>query len=361
MSATAPSVRRIDRAAGTVAVAAPGRPLALELGGRLDHAELAYELVGPEAAPVTVVACHALTGDAHATGHEPEDRPGWWDTLIGPGLAVDTGRVRVLCANVLGGCSGSTGPGSTDPATGRAYGDAFPPVTIRDMVAAQIRLVDALDIRGPLVVLGGSIGGFQAIEWAVQDPVRVRAAGIIASGASLGAFGLAFNSIARRVLGAVPGDAAPGQSGMALARQLAHLTYRTSEAFDAKFARRRADDGGFEVDRYLHHRGRSFEGRFEPASYRVLLDAMDQYDALAGHASLSNALSRASADVLIASFDSDWLFPPRQGEELAAAARDAGLAASWELLPSVDGHDAFLLPHDGLSAAVARLIERVLP
>ncbi|MEL7483170.1 MAG: homoserine O-acetyltransferase, partial [Planctomycetota bacterium] len=291
-----------------VAVASPESPLVLERGGQLRDAQLAFERFGPDEPKHIVLVCHALTGDAHVTRHDPSnpaERPGWWETLVGPGRAIDTDTTAVLCANVLGGCSGSTGPASINPETGIRYGPDFPAVTIADVVEAQRRMLEQLGIHQRVCVVGGSIGGFQVLEWLRSYPERLSGAAVIGSGPSLGAYGLAHNEVARR---AIRADArfrdgryhpdVPPAGGLAAARQLAHLTYRTPEAFERRFGRR-TDNGRFNVAAYLDHKGGSFVRRFDANTYLALLEAMDHFDAMRDRR-LYQGLRRLGGPLLIA-------------------------------------------------------------
>ena len=349
--------------AGVVPVATPERPLALESGGELRHASIAYEDLGPQHAARIVLVCHALTGDAHVTRgrHEgPADSPGWWETIVGPGAAIDTTRTRVICSNVLGGCAGSTGPASIDPSTGDRFGPTFPAVTIADMVTAQQLLLDTLGVTGRVHVIGGSIGGFQTIEWVRRSPERVASAAVIASGIALNAFGLAHNAIARTVIRSDPdfldghyASHRPPDRGLAVARQLAHLTYRTSSAFDRRFGRRLAD-GRPAVHGYLDHQGDSFVRRFDANTYLGLLDAMDRFDAMADPRFL-DGLRRMTGPMLVAGFTSDRLFPAAQSASLAELAERSGVATDLAIIDTEEGHDAFLLPSPDLANRVAAL------
>jgi len=352
---------------GVAEVATPDRPLRLRGGGELRHAGIAYETFGDPASESVVLICHALTGDAHVTRVGDGDRPGWWESLVGRGRAVDPADHFVICSNVLGGCAGSTGPASENPATGVRYGPTFPAVAIEDMVDAQARLLDALGVRRPISVLGGSIGGFQALEWALRYPDRVRAAGVLASGARLGAFGIAFNEVGRRAIradGRFKGgwytDDDPPADGLAAARGLAHLTYRTADAFDRKFGRRRCEGDAaapvFEVESYLAHKGDGFVRRFDANTYLGLTRAMDAYDASADEP-LGARLARYRGRLLAVGFGGDWLFPTAQSAELARAARAAGTPARYEHIDTAEGHDAFLMPSGALDSAVRALLD----
>ncbi|MEN0019938.1 MAG: homoserine O-acetyltransferase, partial [Planctomycetota bacterium] len=314
---------------GSAVVAEPARPLRLERGGELRPAEVAYETFGRLAADGSnaVLICHALTGDAHVARAGADDRPGWWEALVGEGRAIDPARHFVVCTNVLGGCSGSTGPTSMNPETGRLWRGAFPHVTIGDMVAAQARVLEHLGLgREKLTVVGGSIGGFQALEWAARFPDRVKSVAVLACGAALNAFGLAFNAVGRN---AVIGDAkfAGGEyeigdgpvAGLAVARQLAHLTYRASPSYDRRFGRRSGSPGRFAVHDYLVHKGGSFVKRFDANSYLRMLDAMDEFYLAAARGSVASALSKTAAAFLFVGYSSDWLFPAVDVEALAVA------------------------------------------
>ena len=344
-------------------------PFRLELGGTLDRVRLAYQIFGPDDAESTVLVCHALTGDSRVTRHEPDDPPGWWESLVGPGRPIDTRRTRVICSNVLGGCSGSTGPTSIDPQTGTPYRSRFPDITIGDMVSAQSLLLDQLGVTTPITVIGGSIGGFQALEWTLRFPERVEAAIVLAAAPALPPFGIAFNSIAREAIrldpgfsgGRYPADLQPAR-GLSLARQLAHLTYRTSEAFDRKFGRSLSKQGPtatprFEVESYLHHRGNHFVNRFDANSYITLTQAMDRYEAERGRGTLREAFSAYRGRLLVGSFTSDWLFPPQACEAVSQAATEAGVSVENHRFETDEGHDAFLLQHPSLESAVRSFLE----
>lgn len=350
--------------AAVVPIATPNDPLVLECGRPLSHAVLAYESFGPLDAAQTVLICHALTGDAHVTRHDPDDaeiRPGWWETLVGPGRAIDTDRIRVLCSNVLGGCTGSTGPTSIDPTTGRPYGPDFPPVSIADMVRAQRRLLDALGISEPVTVIGGSIGGFQVLEWIRMAPDRLAGAAVIGSAAALDAYGIAHNTIARSLIlhdpdfrGGHYSPESPPARGLAAARQLAHLTYRTPQSFNRRFGRR-VESGSFLVEGYLDHQGESFVRRFDANTYLGLLDAMNGFDALRDDR-LQAGLRRLAGPLAVVGFSTDRLFPPTQSIELGRIAAEAGARCSVEILETDDGHDAFLLPLPGLDLTIHDLL-----
>jgi homoserine O-acetyltransferase len=339
-------------------------PLALEGGGSLASMTLAYEAYGRLDADASnaILLLHALSGDAHAAGrHSPADRkPGWWDAMVGPGRAFDTERYFVICSNVIGGCQGSTGPSSRDPATGRPYGSRFPVITVGDMVRAQARLVDALGISRLLAVAGGSMGGFQALEWATALPERVGGALLLATSARSAAQTIAWNSIGRRAIMSDPrwrgGDYyahEPPTDGLAVARMIGHITYLSDGSLEERFGRSLQNGGApafslgpeFAIESYLHYQGDSFNARFDANSYLYIPQAMDYWDLPARYGSLDAAMARARATFLLLSFDSDWLYPSAESAAIAAALRRAGRRAEHIDLHSDAGHDAFLVDY----------------
>lgn len=333
-----------------------------ELGGLLPDVTLAYETWGEldYAGDNAVLIVHALTGDSHAAGDPSAGykRGGWWDPVIGPGRMIDTDENFVICSNVLGGCSGSTGPASTDPETGRPYGMRFPVVTIRDMVRAQKRLLDDIGVRRLRLVIGGSIGGQQALEWAVEFPDFVEMAAPVAATGALGPQGIAMSEIGRRAIMSDPdwqegdyyGSGRSPDAGLAIARMAGMVTYQSAAGQWERFGRRPAKrpalhgefGGRFEVESYLHYQGRELVGRFDANSYLYLSRAMDIYDVAAGYASPGEAYSRIEADTLFTGISSDWLFPAAEVRETAEAARAAGANARYVEIESNNGHDAFL-------------------
>jgi homoserine O-acetyltransferase/O-succinyltransferase len=337
--------------------------LDLVSGRRLENVQIAYETFGeldPERANAVLV-CHALSGDAHvATGPDRfgEERPGWWEPVVGPGKAIDTQKYFVICSNVLGGCSGTTGPGSADPATNAPYGLRFPLVTVEDMVDAQVALLDHLGIERMACVVGGSMGGMQALSWARRYPERVASVAAIATTWRLAAQSIAFNEVGRT---AILGDAAfvdgdyyeQGQPshGLAVARMIGHITYLSDDSMREKFGRRlreRAEHAfqfvtEFEVESYLAYQGRKFVERFDANTYLYMTKAMDYFDLSAGHPTLGEALAGVSSRFLVLSFSSDWLFPTYQARELVDALKAADAEVSFAEIESPYGHDAFLL------------------
>jgi homoserine O-acetyltransferase len=342
--------------------AEPPHPLALESGRALGPVTLAYETYGQlnAARDNAILIVHALSGDAHVAGyHSADDKaPGWWDVMVGPGKPLDTQRYFVICSNILGGCQGSTGPSSLDPATGRPYGLTFPMVTIQDMVNAQAALMDHLGIEVLHAVLGGSMGGMQVLEWAVSYPERVRLALPIATTARLSPQAIAFDEVGRQAIMADPdwrggdyyGHSTPAQ-GLALARMIGHITYLSDASMQQKFARRLQDKAeygydfvaDFEVESYLRYKGDSFVKRFDANSYLYITKAMDYYDLAREAGSLQAALSGVRAKFLVVSFSSDWLFPPYQAREIVRALRQNRVEAVYTEIASDYGHDAFLL------------------
>jgi homoserine O-acetyltransferase/O-succinyltransferase len=300
---------------GAVAIADSSRPFNLERGGSLRRATIAVETWGePNAnASNAVLICPCLTADAYATRRDADDRPGWWESLVGPDQALDPVRHFIGCAAVLGGCGGSTGPPTLDPEAGIPLGRDFPAITIGDIVRTQALVLDALRISTPVTVIGGSIGGFQAPQWVRAFPRRVAQAIVMAAGPRLSPFGLAFNAIARH---AIEFDATSnGQRGLALARQIGHLTYRSAEAFERRFPRDHADPAAG-VASYLHARGESFIRRFDADAYLRLIDAMDRFDIGPDLDQLRSNLSTFEATLTLIGIASDWLFTLRPSRSL---------------------------------------------
>lgn len=317
-----------------------------------------------------ILVTHALTGDAHVCGkHSPEDKkPGWWDSMIGPGKYIDTNRFCVICSNVLGGCSGSTGPQSIDPDTGEPYRLNFPVITVRDMVRAQKRLIDHLGIKKLLAVIGGSMGGMQVLQWAVEYPESMKAIIPIATATSFSPQNIAFDWVAREAIqsdanwkkGNYTSDAIPSR-GLATARMLAHITYLSEESINRKFGRSLQDkqeydfdfDHDFAVESYLEHQGKRFVERFDANAYLYITRATDYFDLASDcDGDLVKAIAPAKAKFLVISFSSDWLFPTRQSKELVRALLRNKTEVSFCEIKSGYGHDAFLLEVDQLGRMV---------
>ncbi|MFA6289114.1 MAG: homoserine O-acetyltransferase [Opitutaceae bacterium] len=349
----------------------PGFTLRYETYGRLNPAR-----------DNAVLICHALSGDHHCAGiHSLNDRkPGWWNNLIGPGKAVDTNRFFVLCANVIGGCQGSTGPSSPDARTGRPYGITFPAVTIRDMVRTQKLLLDSLGVKSLYAVIGGSMGGMQVLQWGIEYPSFVKRMLAMATTAREGAQAIAFNEVGRQAIiqdpewnhGYYPKSGGP-RVGLAIARMMAHITYLSDASMDRKFGRKAVSASHksapapvadvselsmegidpvtpatsfnvqFEVESYLRYQGQSFINRFDANSYLYITRALDQFDLAAAHGSLEDAFAKVEAATLVVGFTSDWLFPPDQNRAIAIALLRAGKRVSYAELSTDLGHDSFLL------------------
>ena len=351
---------------------------ALECGRTLPSITLAYETYGQlnAAGDNAILLVHALSGDAHVAGiHAPTDRKaGWWDIMVGPGKPFDTDKYFVLCSNILGGCKGSTGPSSINPATGREYGLDFPMVTIGDMVRAQSLLVDHLGIERLLAIAGGSMGGFQALEWSVRYPERVASVLAIATAARLSTQAIAFDEVGRQAIMADPdwaggdyyGKSTP-RAGLAIARMIGHITYLSDAQMHAKFGRRLQDRDcfsydfrtDFEVESYLKYQGDAFVQRFDANSYLYISKAMDYYDLANGRGSLVAALEGVQAEFLVVSFTSDWLFPTYQSKEIVRALQANGIPTTFLEIASTYGHDSFLLPNEQLAGAITAFLANV--
>jgi len=335
-------------------------PLTLESGGSLPSVVVAYETWGElnEDASNGVLVCHALSGDSHAAQHDDEDEAGWWDLLIGPGKAIDTSRYFVICSNVLGGCRGTTGPNFTRPEGDQPYGADFPVVTVGDMVEVQKRLVYSLGIEKLAAVVGGSLGGLQALTWAIDQPNRLGAAIVLAASPRLSSQGIAFDVVGRNAIrhdahfqgGQYYNDEEP-EAGLALARMLAHITYLSDESMRAKFdptrLQPRAIETGFEsvfsVGTYLAHQGDRFVERFDANSYVTLTTAMDLFDLGDTPEAITKSLAPAQCRWLFLSFSSDWLYPAAASQRLVDALVAQGRSVSSCVIESPAGHDSFLL------------------
>jgi homoserine O-acetyltransferase len=354
--------------------------LDLVSGRRLEHVDITYETFGTldDGGTNAILICHALSGDSHvAEGPDKAGviKPGWWDVMVGPGKAIDTRRYFVVCSNVLGGCSGTTGPGSLDPATDTPYGTRFPLITIEDMVVAQAELLDALGIEKLLAVVGGSVGGMQALAWAKLYPERVTTCLGVATTPRLAAQAIAFNEVGRTAILGDPnfaggdyyGGAQP-ETGLAIARMVGHITYLSDESMRAKFGRRlqdRADHAfdfvtEFEVESYLAHQGRKFVERFDANTYLYMTKAMDYFDLASGYDSVAAALAETPVRFLLLTFTSDWLFPTYQTRGLVDAIRVARGEVSFAEIESPYGHDAFLLEPEQQRRYIEPFLDRAL-
>ncbi|MTI14958.1 homoserine O-succinyltransferase MetX [Sansalvadorimonas verongulae] len=338
-------------------------PLTLSCGRELSQYDLMIETYGTlnPSRSNAVLICHALSGDHHAAGyHSPDDRkPGWWDTSIGPGKAIDTNRFFVVCLNNLGGCAGSTGPTSINPNTGKVWGPDFPVVTVDDWVESQARLADHLGIEQWAAVVGGSLGGMQVLEWSIRYPERLRNAVVIASAPKLSAQNIAFNEVARQAIMSDPdfcngryleADTLPA-AGLGLARMVGHITYLSDDAMKEKFGREMRDthfnfDFGieFQVESYLRYQGESFSKRFDANTYLLMTRALDYYDpASRFDNNLVKALSHTTARFFVVSFTTDWRFSPERSEEIVNALHMARKEVSYLKIDAPQGHDAFLM------------------
>ena len=359
-----------------------GHELPLVGGAKLGPIRVAYETYG-ELSPQrdnAIFVCHALTGDAHVAGlrSETDKKPGWWDELVGPGKGLDTNRYFVICANVLGGCQGTTGPSSVDPQTGKPFGLNFPFLTVGDFVQVHSALVKHLRIERLLAVVGGSLGGMQVLEWTARYPEQIRSAVCLASAARLTAQGIAFNCVGRRAIVTDPNfyngdyyDKPTGPNhGLALARMVAHITYLSEASIEKKFGRRLQHaerfayellhDTEFQVESYLHHQGSRFVERFDANSYLYLTRAMEYFDLAESYGSLQKAVQRTQARFLITSYTTDWLFPTVQSQELVDALVAARRHVSFVELTSPFGHDSFLLEVEPLEELLAPFLEQTL-
>ncbi len=369
------SVGRVKKLAFTFAQ--PPDSMTLACDATIGPVTIAYETCGHLNADRTnaVLILHALSGDAHVAGTytDSDDKPGWWDCMVGPGKGIDTDRHFVICSNILGSCMGSTGPASIDPATAKPYGLNFPVVTIGDMVAAQKQLMDHLGIQR-LHAVGGSVGGMQALEWSVRYPEMVESAVLLATTTRHSALAIAFNEVARQAIMADPnwngGDYYDGQKpdlGLAVARMIGHITYLSDESMRLKFGRRLQDkadfsfnfDADFQVENYLRHQGRKFVERFDANAFLYITKAADYFDLERhyGGGSAVAALAGTRARFLVVSFTSDWLYPTYQSRTMVKAMKKNGLDVSFCEIEAQWGHDAFLLPSDRLSGIMKGFLD----
>jgi homoserine O-acetyltransferase len=339
-------------------------PLQLDCGRTLSSYDLIVETYGELNADKSnaVLICHALSGDHHAAGyHSMDDRkPGWWDSAIGPGKAIDTNHFFVVCLNNLGGCKGSTGPMTLNPDTGKTYGPDFPIVTVEDWVRSQAALADKLGIEQWAAVVGGSLGGMQALQWAISLPHRLRHTIIIAAAPKLSAQNIAFNEVARTAIKSDPDfhdghymahNTLPKQ-GLGLARMLGHITYLSDEAMGEKFGRELRSgaiqygyDVEFQIESYLRYQSTSFVGRFDANTYLLMTKALDYFDpAKAFNDDLNQTMAQIQAKSLVVSFTSDWRFSPLRSREIVNAMLAAGKSVTYAEVEAHQGHDAFLMP-----------------
>jgi homoserine O-acetyltransferase len=360
--------------------AEPPDEMVLENGAKLGPITLAYETYGTLNSDKTnaILILHALSGDSHVAGYYSKDdqKPGWWDIMVGPGKGIDTDKYFVICSNILGSCMGSTGPCTINPKTVEAYGLDFPLVTLGDMVRAQKALIDHLSINRILSVVGGSIGGMQVLEWCVMYPEVVVSAIPLASTTRHSALAIAFNEVARQAIMTDPnwnnGDYYTGPRpdlGLAVARMIGHITYLSDESMRLKFGRRlqnRNDfsfnfDADFQVESYLRYQGTKFVDRFDANSFLYITKAADYYDLEKQHGdgSAVKAFFKSKAIFLVVSFTSDWLYPTYQSKAMVKAMKKNGLDVSFCEIEAEWGHDAFLLPNERLNSLIRGFLERV--
>ncbi len=368
---------------GSVGVTEPQRvvlfseddPLRLASGRTLGPVEVSFETYG-ELSPQrdnVVFVCHALTGDAHVAGEHPDDgRQGWWDNLIGPGKAVDTDRFFVVSPNLLGGCQGTTGPSSPNPQTGRSYGRDFPILQMTDFVTVHRALLAHLGVERVMAAIGGSLGGMQVLQWAVEHPEQVEHAVVIAASARLSAQNIAFSAVAREAIMRDPDfqdghyfeSARKPEIGLSIARMMAHITYLSDEAMTEKFGRRLQEGGApgfrfgvdFQVESYLAHQGQTFLDRFDAMSYLYLTRVMDYFDPFASVDAVRRVVD-GGTHFLVLSFDSDWRFSTAHSREIVRRLEHAGVPVSFREIRSPWGHDSFLLQPPGYHPTITAFLD----
>ena len=352
----------------------------LQCGEKLQNITIAYETYGTldEKKSNAVLILHALTGDSHAAGFykDSNEKPGWWDIVIGPGKAIDTDKYFVICSNFLGGCMGSTGPSSTMPGKKELYGMNFPVITVTDMVRCQKKLMDHLNIKQLLSVIGGSLGGMQAMEWSVRYPDMVKSVIPLATTMKHSALAIAFNEVARHAIKSDPNwnkgnysDEKKPDVGLSVARMIGHITYLSDESMRLKFGRKLQDkkdlsftfDSQFQVENYLKYQGEKFVDRFDANSFLYITKAADYYDLEMQHGNGSSvkAFSKAKAKFLVVSFSSDWLYPTYESKAIVKALKKNRLDVSFCEIESNLGHDAFLLFNNSLNRMIKGFLATV--
>ncbi len=355
------------------------QPITLTSGEVLNSYTLIYETYGNlnQTKSNAILVCHALSSDHHAAGYHSEDdsKPGWWENFVGPGKPVDTNRFYVVCCNNLGGCSGSTGPSSINPATANPYGPEFPMVTVRDWVESQARLSDVLGIKQWAAIVGGSLGGMQVLQWSIDYPDRLRHAITIAAAPKLTAQNIAFNEVARQAIRTDPDfhegryyehDTVPAR-GLRIARMLGHITYLSDDIMREKFGRELREgeisfdyDVEFQVESYLRHQADSFVGRFDANTYLLMTKVLDYFDPAKQYDhDLSKALGQAQANFFVLSFTSDWRFTPARSREIVKALHDNDLHVSYAEVKANHGHDAFLMKIPQYVEVFSAYMERI--
>jgi homoserine O-acetyltransferase len=370
-------VREADRPRSPFVVFGLDTPLKLDAGVELAPFQIAYQTYGAlnAARSNAVLICHALTGDQHVANiHPVTGKPGWWETMVGPGLPIDTERYFVICPNVIGGCMGTSGPSSTNPQTGEPWGLDFPVITIRDMVRAQAMLLDHLGIEQLFSIAGGSMGGMQVLQWCASYPERVFSALPLATATRHSAQNIAFDEVGRQAVMADPDwrhgryivEGTDPRRGLAVARMGAHITYLSDAALHRKFGRRFQDrdnltfsfEADFEVENYLRHQGSTFVERFDANSYLYLTRAMDYFDLAADYDGVvANAFKGTSTRFCVVSFTSDWLFPTSDSRAIVHVLNAGGARVSFAEIETDKGHDAFLLDEPELLAIVRGFLE----
>lgn len=372
------SVGQVEKKLFTFAM--PPDRLKLESGASIGPVTLAYETYGCLNNDKTnaILILHALSGDSHAAGYySPDDaKPGWWDSMVGPGKGIDTDKYFIICSNILGSCSGSTGPSSMNLETDKPFGTDFPLITIGDMVKAQKALLDSLGIDSLLSVIGGSVGGMQVLEWCVRYPDMVESAIPLATTPRHSALAIAFNEVARQAIMADPNwneghyyDGRKPDMGLAIARMIGHITYLSDESMRTKFGRRLQNKSAlsfefgaeFQVESYLQYQGQKFIERFDANSFLYITKAADYFDLAKqyGDGSLVKTFSRCQAKFLVISYTSDWLYPTYQSKEMVKAMKKNDLDVSFLEIDAQWGHDAFLLPDDRLDNLIKGFLRSV--
>ncbi|MCE5329241.1 homoserine O-acetyltransferase [bacterium] len=359
----------------------PPDELVLSNGSKLGPITIAYETYGDlnHEKSNAILIFHALTGDAHAAGYNsPEDRkPGWWDIMIGPGKPFDTDKYFVICSNVIGGCKGSTGPSSINPATGKHYGLSFPILSIKDMLVPQKKLLDHLGIRKLFCAAGGSMGGMQLLQWLVSYPDLSQGAMIIATSPTHTAQAIAFNSVGRYTIIEDPNwnngdyyESEKPDKGLSIARMIGHITYLSEESMHRKFGRKFIDGKQsltgtadftkeFEVENYLQYQGESFIKRFDANSYLYITKAIDDFDITDGFENLADALKEIKARCFVLSFTSDWLYPKEQSMKIVKALKINGIETTYTNFESPYGHDSFLIDDERLKRLFAGFLKSI--
>lgn len=348
-------------------IASSTNPLLLEKGGILKEAVLAYETFGTLAPnrENVILLFHGLTGDSHAASHHKADKEGWWESLIGDGKVLDTNRFFIIAPNVLGGCQGSTGPCSINPDNKKTYGGMFPKLTVGDQISASRRLMHELKIFKPLAVIGGSLGGMQALEWAVSYPKDQVAVLALAAPAQSSAQSVAYNYVMMEAIRKDPAwqggdyeDSIGPRNGLALARALGMITYQTEKAMDEKFGLRERE-GRFEVENYLHYQGEKLVDRFDPNSYLTLLEAMNHHNIGRRERVAGKALERIAGIIWLVGIDSDILYPALGIRKLVSELEELGKLVEYRELKSSYGHDSFLIDFEQLNVILDEFIEKI--